>query len=118
MTINYDVEDLRNKTITSPVIQGTVNSGTGLTFGTIKAGATTVSSLSSSGNVSATNIVGTGIANITGNVNFSNISFVALKSKTAITATSNGLALNANFYISITNSTGAVFYIPCADALW
>ncbi len=84
--INYDAEDLRNKTITSPVIQGTANI--------------------------------TGKVNVVGLTNVSNIAFSTLFTKTAIAATTNGLALNANHYMSITNSNGATFYIPLADALW
>lgn len=37
---------------------------------------------------------------------------------TAATATSNGLALNANFYLTITDNAGATYYLPVSDGLW
>ncbi len=37
---------------------------------------------------------------------------------TTAVATTNGLALNANFYLAITDNTGSTYYLPIADALW
>ncbi len=34
------------------------------------------------------------------------------------TLTTNGLALNANYYFTITDNAGTTFYVPCANALW
>ncbi len=131
-------QSLDNKTLTSPVIQGVVNSGSGLTLGTVNMGATTVTTLRASGNTNVATFGASGVANFNSNVGvvgttkldgtlavYGVSTFntnVILKGTfslgTNATLTANGLALNANYYIAIKDLTGTVYYLPCANAVW
>ena len=122
----YGAQELKNKTIISPVIQGVVDSGTGLTFGKINAGATNVTTLGVSSTLKVTGNTNVGNVGISGVANFnSNVGIVGsfifngpIKWNANATLATNGLTLNANFYLKLMDAAGTTFFLPCANAAW